>query len=228
VSSAHYLRSQIDNILDVLFKAGVLLLRNEVGVDKHDGVTRVSWRPRAKGELFRLPQDKLDSFPLWLREQAYSGLLFDGSLIQLTWSIAAREIVGHRLAYIPCPLLLDQELLQTEPVLDVWELARDSREPDVVLRSSIRFDFDPRAATPEHPSSHCTINTSDCRIPVASPVGPNEFFRFLFRNFYPSVWNDVGYLRSLQPSFDWERTLLDVEYQEMHLRWERLPGTLHG
>jgi len=144
----------------------------------------------------------------------------------MCWKVAAGKIIGHRLAYVPCPIELDKNLLLTDPIIDVWELARCSNEPEVVLRGPVRFEYDPFSVKELHPASHFTFNGSDCRIPVASPVGPNEFIRFIFRNFYPEIWQKSDYLQTLRPAFDREKTLKDVEHEEIHLRWERCPGSL--
>lgn len=226
MTNPHYFRSSVANILDVLGHAEVFLLWNSVGLDEIEGISRISWLPPAPGELFRLAGDRLDSYPAWVSANAFSGLLFDGSLIQLTWSIAAGDIIGHRLAYIPCPLVLDRELLRTEPILDVWELARSSPYPEFMLRGAVRFDYDPVAAKPGHPASHFTFGNPETRIPVVYPLGPSEFFRFVFKNFYPDVWSKMEYLRTLKPSFDWSKTLLDEEHEEVHLRWEQSPVAL--
>jgi hypothetical protein len=226
----YVLRSEIEYLLHVLGGTelvcldparNVLLLWNQVGVNTEEGISEVTWRPTAPGALFRLPGDDIDDYPQWVKAQAYSAMIFDGSLIQLTWTLAGSEIVGHRLAYIPCPLRLDPELLLTDSVLDVWDLAREAVPSHLVLRSAVRFDYDPIAAKESHPASHLTFNGVDCRIPVAYPLGPAEFFRFIFQHFYPVVWSEVEYLRGLQPRFDWPDALHPDHRAEVHLRWGR-------
>ncbi len=223
MANVHYLRSSVANLLDVLGAAGVFLLWNEVGIETVEGVSTVTWRPNPPGQLFRLPGDRIDDYPQWVRASAYSAILFDGSLLQLTWRVAGGEIVGHRLAYVPCPLRLDEDLLLTEAVLDVWDLARDAVESNLVLRSAVRFDYDPEAAGVNHPASHMTFNIVDCRIPVAFPLGPQEFFRFIFKHFYPNLWAGTEYLQRLEPRFDWPDALHPDHRSEAHIRWDR-PG----
>jgi len=221
MANAQYLRSSVANLLDVLGNAGVLLLWNEVAIHTVDGVSTVSWRPNPPGRLFRLPGDHIDDYPQWVKAGAFSAILFDGSLLQLTWKVAGGEIVGHRLAYIPCPLRLDEELLLTDGVLDVWDLARDAPESNIVLRSAVRFDYDPEAAGDAHPASHLTLNMVDCRIPVAFPLGPEEFFRFIFKHFYLNVWVKTEYLQRLKPRFDWPDALHPDHRREAYIRWDR-------
>ena len=52
-------------------------------------------------------------------------ILFDGSLIQISYDFDYSELVGHRLLYFPCPFDLDPELLQTLPLVDVIDFYRD-------------------------------------------------------------------------------------------------------
>ena len=117
-------------------------------------------------------------------------MLFDGSLLQLTFDLRGSGLVGHRIGYIPCLFLLDEEgraLLRSEPILDVIELFRGRGEKYLRLRTPIRFDFDPDAATERHPASHMTLNHPNCRIPVRGPLGLGHFIKFVFWHFYPTV-----------------------------------------
>ena len=218
--NAHYLRSSVANLLDVLGNQGILLLWNQIGVETVDGISTVTWRPPTPGHLFRLSGDDINDYKQWVQAGAYSAILFDGSLLQLTWRVAGGEIVSHRLAYIPCPMRLDEELLQTESVLDVWDIARESIDSSIVLRTFVRFDYDPENAGLLHPASHLTFNPVDCRIPVAFPLGLEEFCRFIFMHFYPSVWAETEYLQQLQPRLDWPDALHPDHRSEAHIRWD--------
>lgn len=109
----------------------------------------------------------------------------DGGLLlfQYKFKPGGGQLVKHRLAYFPCPIL---------PTVDeAPELyKRDSLYADIVLsrivRFPIRFDYDPdNYKVQVHPHSHVTLGQfENCRIPVASPVSPNSFLLFVLRNFY--------------------------------------------
>ncbi len=179
----------------------------------------VTWAPRPPGHLFfRMPGERISSYIDWVTHRAYSAMLFDGSLLQLTWTLSSNAVVGHRLAFIPCPYELDLELLQTDPVLDVVEVSAE--DPDLLrLRGALRFDFDPEAEAASHPASHATLLCQDCRVPVAHHLGPNDFFRFVFQHFYPAIWKSNSYLRELPPSKPEESLLSDDQRRELHMRW---------
>ena len=73
-----------------------------------------------------------------------------------------------------------------------------------MLASVIRFDFDPLRATKNelprtrfHPDSHVTLNSTLCRIPCAAPLRLGNFVEFVFKHFYPDVWDSHKYLREL-------------------------------
>ena len=222
MTNAYYLRSNVENILDTLLNLRVTILHNPVTLNEECGVSTITWGPSAPGRLFRLSGNHIDEYPQWVEAQAYSAILFDGSLLQLTWKVCSSEIIGHRLAYIPCPLRLDEELLKEEPVIDVWDLARDNAESYVVLRSPVRFDYDPnpKVVGDNHPASHLTFNIVDCRIPVAFPLGPHEFFRFVFKNFYPSIWEETEYLRKLKSQSKQSDVLRPAHRQEAYIQWD--------
>src|SRR5690606_23090790 len=100
------------------------------------------------------------------------------------------EIVGHRLAYVPCPFRIDQELLlEGIPVADVIEEYIDTKEEiqKISLKSAVRFDFDPFSAKPGHTAAHMTVNSSDCRIACVAPLHALRFVDFVFRIFYSGL-----------------------------------------
>jgi hypothetical protein len=112
-------------------------------------------------------------------------------LLQLTYDVWDGTIVRHRLAYVPCPVAVDEELLlEGEPIVDVVDLSLDGvlGGASILLRSPLRFDFDLTAASATHPASHLTLNSAECRIPCVAPVHPYRFLNFVFRHFYPKTW----------------------------------------
>lgn len=154
----------------------------------------------------------------WVTAGAYSALLLDGSLLQLTYEVSNRKIVSHRLAYVPCPYSLDPELLASgESLSDILDLYLDGHP---ILRSPVRFDFDPQAAKPGHPAVHFTINDSDCRIACAAPFHPLKFLDFVFRNFYPEYWqaHKSFFLQGAHRDIDHD-TNIDFDRRAPHFSW---------
>jgi hypothetical protein len=152
--------------------------------------TRVTWHAHAQVPLLvQRNYATVDQYIHWVASGHYSGALPDGSLLQITYDVHGGEITGHRLAYVPCPVIVDERLLRDgEPIADVVEVYLDEQASSVVaLRSPIRFEFDPVSARPGHPASHLTINGADCRIACVAPMHPYRFIDFVYRHFYPEL-----------------------------------------
>ena len=132
----------------------------------------------------------VSEYQAWLTNGAYSAVLFDGALVQISFEFRHSKIVGHRLAYVPCPFDLEPEYLQTEPLYDLVEAYATDVQSKPRLRSAIRFDFDPAAVGPGHPASHVTMFWPHCRIACVAPLSLGRFIRFIFYNFYPAMWEN--------------------------------------
>ena len=173
------IRTEIENALAYLIGAEIALYTNPV-IDEHGRVTWRSARPVGKFMRGRALPTALD-YRHWIDVGAYSALLMDGSLLQLSYDFAGNDLVGHRLAYVPCPFNVDRDLLELEPPVDVFDLYAGGHTSEVILRTVIRFDFDLESTRPEHPATHLTINSPDCRIGCVAPLGVGRFIDFIFR-----------------------------------------------
>src|SRR5947209_6508147 len=112
-------RDELDNFLSYLIDSEIALHANPVAI--FGG--RVTWAGLARRrEFLPVRNESLGTYRAWLESGAYSALLFDGALLQLSYDFAGNQLIGHRLAWIPCPLGLDQDLLQSEPALEVFDL----------------------------------------------------------------------------------------------------------
>lgn len=179
------LRDSLANAFDYLMDAELALYVNEVAIDG----ARVSWHPLDPAAEFIITRGYATpkQYIAWVKAGAYSAILFDASLLQLTYEVEGGAVTRHRLAYIPCPFLVDDDLLQEgEPIADVVELYSESMDA-IALRSPVRFDYDRAAAKPGHPAAHLTINSSDCRIACVAPMHASRFLDFVFRHFYPQL-----------------------------------------
>jgi hypothetical protein len=208
---------QVRNALDYLVDAELALYANRVSLEHF----RVSWHSfsSAGSLLYSYSHPDVDQYAAWLRSGQYSAILFDGSLLQITYEAEDGEVVGHRLCYFPCPYDLDRSLLLAgEPVADVVELYRGSES---ALRSPIRFDFDPDAASAGHPASHLTINGVGCRIACVAPIHVLRFLDFIFSHFYPELH------AAHEPFFEaasWQHIadpcLDEHDRSKIHLTWD--------
>jgi hypothetical protein len=211
------IRDDITNILDYLLDAEIALYTTTVSVTS----SRVSFHSFVPGMFLLHHGDlSLDQYLSWVERGAYSALLYDGSLLQITYDIDSPSVVGHRLAYVPCPYRIDPQLLNCgEPVADIVRLHSDEH---ILLRSPIRFDFDPKSSKPGHPASHLTINSVDCRIACVAPLHVMRFVDFVFRNFYPDIWRLHTSFFDDAPSRHLDRgSLRDDEMVVPHIMWSQ-------
>lgn len=210
------LATEIKNLLTFLIEAEIALYINPV-VELGGQVTWGSSRPPGKLTTGTRAVTSLE-YRNWLDSGAYSVLLFDGALLQLSYHFDGRQLTAHRLAYVPPPFEFDRDLLLREEPVDLFDVYADGPSTDVVLRTVVRFDFDRFAAEPGHPASHLTINSADCRIACASPMGAGRFFDFVFRHFYPHLYDAHPYLHADRSRWD-ESTLTTAERETPHISW---------
>lgn len=184
LTTVRAIRHQVQNALDYLFQSELALYLNPVSmIDR-----RVSWHsPSPSGRLVsQFDHPTVDQYVEWVTAGQYSAVLFDASLLQLTFEVKNGTVVGHRLLYFPCPFKVETEWLASgEALADVIAIYRDQ---DAQLRSPIRFDYDPSSAAPGHPAAHLTINGVDCRIACIAPLHIMRFLNFVFQNFYSDLW----------------------------------------
>lgn len=216
-------RTDIQNLLDLLLESDVAVYTNSV-VKQHgrEGSTRVTWANTKSlpGSLFRGDFATVDDYRGWLAAGAYSAILFDGAVLQFSYDFTGDHLIGHRLGYYPCPFDVDQDLLRTEPMLDVIELYESHSPSSIRLRSPLRFDYDLQSGSDEHPTAHLTLLSSHCRWPVVAPLSPGHFVRFLFKHFYPSLWKALRFLRDWPQQLG-ERTITAEQEQILHIACTR-------
>lgn len=216
-TSSRGVANDVQNVLDYLQEAELALYTN--GVDERPD--RVSFHRHDPASEFILGRShpSIQQYRRWVEVGSYSAVLPDASLLQLTYKIAGGQIAGHRLAYIPCPFQIDSAyLLEGEPILDVVDLYRDQ---DPLMRSPLRFDFDPEAAKPGHPAAHLTINGMECRIACVAPIHPLRFVDFIFRHFYPTLWaaHDTFFSSASYRHFG-KAVLSDDDRTSLHITWD--------
>lgn len=225
MTTVRSVRDQVQNVLDYLLHADLLLYSNGVSM----GANIVSWHPHDGSAPFLINRDhpNTEQYESWVSSGAYSAALFDGSLLQISYKVEGGKVSGHRLAYVPCPYDLDTSLLtEGEALLDVVELYRGS---DAALRSPIRFDYAPREARPGHPAVHLSFNSTACRIACVAPLHVLRFIDFVFRHFYTELW------LAHRPFFEagsWQhvgpKVLAEGDHRNVHLMWDVQASAARG
>lgn len=213
------IRNSIDELLTLLVHKDIALLVNAVVQRGNASASvRVSWpsQPDRWRSAYNLPFGSIEQYYGWLESSEYSAILYDGGILQLSFDFRRSDLVGHCLAYYPCPFRLSNvELSECRewPVNAVLDQYRDDFSR-FRARSPLRFDFDERSAAPEHPASPLTLVKGDCRWAVFGPLSLGHFVTFVFRHFYPSLWKQHACIREW-PTAVSQRTLPQGRQREL-------------
>lgn len=148
--------------------------------------------PDMSATLRDVPYD--EAFIKIERAGAFNIKMVDGALLQFAYTFENNLIASHRLAFFPAPNL------------EAYDEARSLYDDDEIyadiigrylVRFPIRFDFsksEEEHVDVLHPKSHLTLGQyKNCRIPVNGPMTPVRFARFIIRNFYFSVMDQVNF-----------------------------------
>jgi len=216
-------RRDLEGLLAYLQEAGLAFTVNPVRSEGTDKRTIITWQgySMAGAPLFTHGEHAtVRDYLTWVETGAFCALLFDGSLLQVTYAVHSGDIVSHRLAYIPSPLPVADGVVESGELLG-YLTESPFEATDVYLRTPVRFDFDPGAASPQHPPSHLTINGVDCRVPCRTWLPLSAFVRFVFQHFYPSQWAIHDVLRDLSTATSGSsRAPLGADFAEqIHLSW---------
>jgi hypothetical protein len=213
-------RTEVADFLATLLQDTIAIATNPV---VNDG-ERVSWPRRSSDPRFLRDVGALsiNDYRWWLENSYYSAVLFDGSLLQISYEFLDRQLSGHRLAFIPCPFQIDREVLEYDPFVDIFDRYAQGPADSVVPRSPIRFDFDSVNAQPGHPVSHLTLNAAECRVPCASPMRLGLFVDFVFRHFYPRLAQEHPWLLQLPQESLGAHTVTEDEQSRIHISWPRI------
>lgn len=189
-----------------------------------DGVSRMTWvRPSNVADFKREADVQFSEYLAALRVGDFSILLSDGGIVQISIDLSAKEIVGHRLVYLPCPIQFDPSEIRLEtgeiyPLADfIVDLNEDEFRDRLRVRAPMRFEYDPTQAGEDHPASHLHLGRSDCRIPVSCPLSLDTFLRFVFKRFYRKEFNMWDEIKNI-PHRRLNVTLTDVEKGELNIQ----------
>lgn len=212
--TARHVRNHIQNLIDLLINSEIAIAANPAVILSHGKTMRVTWPVKSALTTVPVPFGTIGEYMRILEARAYSVVLFDGALLQISYDIVRKDIMGHRLCYYPCPFDVDKELLLGEPILDVVEAYASSESTGVRLRSPIRFDFSLREGI-TYPNSHVHLLWPHCRCPVFAPLSLGHFIRFVFSNFYPELWYRHSFLQEW-PQEPTDRTISPDQECSLH------------
>jgi hypothetical protein len=239
-------RREVGDFVIQMLDAG-LALQGGTPVERRtrDG-TLVTWAASATADPLTPPgaTGTLREYRRIIANAQYTCLLFEGSIIQMSFLYDRTDLTKYRMSFVPCPLLFgegelrvddDQSYINTFDEVAAADLASpthfmDVGYKDVVdtsphssqlrLRATLRFDFDIAAARPGHPASHFHLTGESVRWAVFGPISVGHFVRFIFRNFYPLQWESHAFLRNWPQSFG-TRSITRSEERELFVACSR-------
>lgn len=203
-------RRNIEDLLTRLVEANLVLIPNQVIAQD----SRVTWAapPRRSPLVDFGRRTTIAHYEEWAVSGDFTAMMFDGALIQMSYTFQRNKLVKHRLLYLPCPYAFSEEDLQNYPVEMLLEDAYKTPHAALGMQSPVRFDYAPSDSGTYHPSSHLTLNVSCCRIPISKPLAPMEFIGFVFQHFYFEWWIANPHLFKIENPADTVIPILAVSY----------------
>jgi hypothetical protein len=197
ISYASQIETQINNTLDALFSKKLLYTYNYISKNnKGNGKWRLSWENHQSGKFntgrYFL---KLEQYKKILENNSYLCILYDGSIIRVSYTFENNILTGHNLLWWPAPYAYNG--ITTEdmsPYELMEEFLIDFQWHEVLkMRSPVRVDYDPAitAVSETHSATHIHMQHENCRMYVQKPLCFNKFIKFILNNYYPNSSFDI-------------------------------------
>ena len=147
-----------------------------------------------------------------LREQQYTVLLYDKSIVQAEFIIQNGEIAKERLLF----LKKHNKIWKLEEINVADAEDRDWFDNEEGIPICIRIDYDPENHVEcDHAATHLTLsNNEKCRIPIQNVITFSEFIRFILLHFYGEKL-DIPQYRIEQ-----DNTITELERKMIHIGWK--------
>ncbi|MFO0864613.1 MAG: DUF2290 domain-containing protein [Gemmataceae bacterium] len=195
-------RSAIEDLCRELYNAKLVWSYNPPVITGNSGKSMITW-PAAKATVMRANAfGSLNQYLDWIRDGAFTCLLFDYSIIQVSYEMVGSEIHGHNLLYWPCPFGITEGIEDLSDIVTLIELylespGRAAASFPFTARSPMRFDFDPLRAGDGHPVVHLHTQFEDARIHIRGPLTFSHFIRATIRTFYQDKWKENSWLEDI-------------------------------
>jgi hypothetical protein len=190
--NARQVASVIESACRDLFGSHLIRFYNLPCERQVDLIQRVS-HPTSGRPATQFPFGSLDEYLSIIKDGSFTCILFDYSVIQASYDCSGNLIVAHNLLYWPSPIVPKtslESLADIEEAIQLWLESPSRAVPlcELVLRSPMRFDFDPERASEGHPLVHLHTQFEDTRIHVERPMSFTTFVKMVFQTFYADKW----------------------------------------
>jgi hypothetical protein len=216
------LQAEIKNFRDLLVAKNLAIAANQITIRRVGTTQRVTWQsPIEGGQLLTSSEfATVQDYCQQLAANAFTVVLFDASIIQVSFDLRHNDIVGHRFCFFPCPFNVQPADLLGQPILDIIHLYEQAGLEYLRLRTPLRFEFDPNNTADEHPVCHVHLLWSHCRCSVVAPLSLGHFIKFIFQHFYPGIWQKHSFLREWPANLG-SRTISAVQESMLHFTCRR-------
>lgn len=129
-----------------------------------------------------------------LSNRSFQVLLFDNSILRCSLNFSDDILISQNFSWIPCPLncFFDysfEDMISLEPELISERITDKSYSKEsILLRSTIRFDYDSENDTIDHPSAHIHLQNPETRIYIQEPICFNSFVKHIIKTYYPESY----------------------------------------
>lgn len=186
-----YTNEQITNTLKTLDYLGFIKEYRNTFIGSKDLDSIVSWNNHSpdrynSGSMFTSFNQYISIY----ESNAFHCILFDGSIIRVSFRFSRNILVEQSLLYWPAPITIEDELLEEFGIRHAFDIEiqnLNSKSQNFKMRSPLRLDFDSKNGSDVHPETHLHIQNSESRLSVNRPICFNGFIKFIFLNFYPEV-----------------------------------------
>lgn len=215
------MRNEIERLITELYAAKLAIDSNKPVIVGASGEMIVSWSNELSLSSLFDKSSTFDEYLETLQRRWYSVILFDGAMLQLSYTFSGNDIKKHRLCFYPCPIRFTSRELEDFTIEQLLEILDGSDlKGRIRLEGPLRFDFDLDAGKKDHPASHLTISRTSCRVPVSAPLSVGHFVRFLFSHFYPTQWAESVQLQQWACSTG-DSCLPELEEDRLYIHWKR-------
>ena len=188
-------RDQILNTLQILSGCGLTRITKDVLSTFDQDCEILTWNNHVSGRHNAGKSfTTLNQYISIYETGAYHCILFDCSIIRACFKFHKNILLQESLLYWPAPIIISEEEvdeLGIREAVNMYFSDEDSRNKKAIMRSPLRFDFDPSNTSDLHPATHVHMQHADCRISAKRPICFNTFIKFVFKNFYPNCCTSI-------------------------------------
>jgi hypothetical protein len=187
---------------------------NSIGKEEFD----ITWSGRNSEAniTFDLNLEIKDIFDVLLKEEQFSMLFYDKSILQVEYKIKSDKIIKQRLQFIKkSSKVRSIEELQLKENTQTEIEGSDWFEEEIGIPVFLRIDYDPENHKEIiHSKAHFVIsNLKDCRIPMKSNLSLSKFIELILQQIYNEYSLKISEIKS------YETEITKDEKNCLHLNW---------